>query len=186
MSELKLVIVGGGGVGKSALTIQFLQNHFITQYDPTIEETYRKQVTVDAKTYVLNILDTAGQEDYSAMREQYMKTGEGFLLVYSIVSRSSFEEIDDLRDQILRVKDASLVPTVLVGNKSDLADDRVVEVSEGQNLAKTFQCTFIETSAKTRNNVEECFHALVREVVKMRELNQQTQPKKKKKRCSIL
>ncbi|KAJ5067877.1 ras-like protein rasb [Anaeramoeba ignava] len=186
MSELKLVIVGGGGVGKSALTIQFLQNHFITQYDPTIEETYRKQVVVDAKTYVLNILDTAGQEDYSAMREQYMRTGEGFLLVYSIISETSFSEIEDLRDQIVRVKDQSIFPMVLAGNKYDLNDDRIIESKRGEELAKTFQCPFIETSAKTKHNVEECFHALVREIVKMRETNQQSKPKKKKKRCSLL
>ena len=68
MTEYKLVIVGGGGVGKSALTIQLIQNHFIDEYDPTIEDSYRKQVTIDEETCLLDILDTAGQEEYSAMR----------------------------------------------------------------------------------------------------------------------
>lgn len=70
MTEYKLVIVGGGGVGKSALTIQLIQNHFIDEYDPTIEDSYRKQVTIDEETCLLDILDTAGQEEYSAMRDQ--------------------------------------------------------------------------------------------------------------------
>ena len=79
------------GVGKSALTIQFIQSHFVDEYDPTIEDSYRKQCPIDSEPALLDVLDTAGQEEYSAMREQYMRTGEGFLLVYSITSRNSFE-----------------------------------------------------------------------------------------------
>uniref|UniRef100_A0A673JJ57 HRas proto-oncogene, GTPase n=1 Tax=Sinocyclocheilus rhinocerous TaxID=307959 RepID=A0A673JJ57_9TELE len=75
MTEYKLVVVGAGGVGKSALTIQLIQNHFVDEYDPTIEDSYRKQVVIDGETCLLDILDTAGQEEYSAMRDQYMRTG---------------------------------------------------------------------------------------------------------------
>ena len=77
MTEYKLVIVGGGGVGKSALTIQLIQNHFIDEYDPTIEDSYRKQVTIDDETCLLDILDTAGQEEYSAMRDQTCAPARG-------------------------------------------------------------------------------------------------------------
>ena len=76
----KLVVVGAGGVGKSALTIQLIQNQFMEEYDPTIEDSYRKQVVVDKEACHLDILDTAGQEEYSAMKDQYMRTGEGFLI----------------------------------------------------------------------------------------------------------
>ena len=72
----KIVVVGGGGVGKSALTIQLIQNQFVTEYDPTIEDSYRKQVTIDEETCLLDILDTAGQEEYSAMRDQVGARGE--------------------------------------------------------------------------------------------------------------
>jgi small GTP-binding protein len=75
---------------------------------------------------LLDVLDTAGQEEYSAMREQYMRTGEGFLLVYSITSRESFEEITTFQQQILRVKDKDYFPMVVVGNKSDLEHERKV------------------------------------------------------------
>jgi len=78
MTEYKLVIVGGGGVGKSALTIQLIQNHFIDEYDPTIEDSYRKQVTIDDETCLLDILDTAGQEEYSAMRDQVACARQGW------------------------------------------------------------------------------------------------------------
>jgi len=166
MTEYKLVIVGGGGVGKSALTIQLIQNHFIDEYDPTIEDSYRKQVTIDEETCLLDILDTAGQEEYSAMRDQYMRTGQGFIMVYAITSRSSFDEIASFREQILRVKDKDKVPMILVGNKCDLETERQVTTGEGQDLSKSFGCPFFESSAKTRVNVEECFYELVREIRK--------------------
>jgi len=164
MTEYKLVIVGGGGVGKSALTIQLIQNHFIDEYDPTIEDSYRKQVSIDEETCLLDILDTAGQEEYSAMRDQYMRTGQGFMLVYAITSRSSFDEIASFREQILRVKDKDKVPMVLIGNKCDLETERQVTTGEGQDLSKSFGCPFYESSAKTRINVEESFYELVREI----------------------
>jgi len=164
MTEYKLVIFGGGGVGKSALTIQLIQNHFIDEYDPTIEDSYRKQVTIDDETCLLDILDTAGQEEYSAMRDQYMRTGQGFLCVYSITSRSSFDEIGSFREQILRVKDKDHVPMIVVGNKCDLVHERQVTSQQGQDLARSFGCPFLETSAKSRVNVEESFYQLVREI----------------------
>ncbi|XP_021563549.1 GTPase HRas isoform X2 [Carlito syrichta] len=149
MTEYKLVVVGAGGVGKSALTIQLIQNHFVDEYDPTIEDSYRKQVVIDGETCLLDILDTAGQEEYSAMRDQYMRTGEGFLCVFAINNTKSFEDIHQYREQIKRVKDSDDVPMVLVGNKCDLAA-RTVESRQAQDLARSYGIPYIETSAKTR------------------------------------
>ncbi|KAF9873205.1 ras small monomeric GTPase [Colletotrichum karsti] len=164
LREYKLVVVGGGGVGKSCLTIQLIQSHFVDEYDPTIEDSYRKQCVIDEEVALLDVLDTAGQEEYSAMREQYMRTGEGFLLVYSITSRQSFEEITTFQQQILRVKDKDYFPMVVVGNKCDLEGEREVTRQEGEALAKSFGCKFIETSAKSRINVDKAFYDIVREI----------------------
>jgi GTPase KRas protein len=98
-------------------------------------DSYRKQCIVDEEVALLDVLDTAGQEEYSAMREQYMRTGEGFLLVYSITSRESFDEIRTFQQQILRVKDKDIFPMVVVGNKLDLASERKVSV-EGMSRSK--------------------------------------------------
>ncbi|MCP9262240.1 Ras-related protein R-Ras2 [Dirofilaria immitis] len=122
---LRLVVVGGGGVGKSALTIQFVQRHFVMDYDPTIEDSYTKQCFVDDDVCKLEVLDTAGQEEFSTMREQYLRSGNGFLLVFSVVDRNSFEEAIRLHKLILRVKDRDEFPIILVGNKADLGSDRL-------------------------------------------------------------
>jgi GTPase KRas protein len=101
-----------------------------------------------------------------------MRTGEGFLLVYSITSRNSFEEINTFYQQILRVKDQDNVPVIIVANKCDLEYERQVGVNEGRDLARHFGCKFIETSAKVRHNVDESFSGLVREI---RRYNKQQQ-----------
>lgn len=85
--------------------------------DPTIEDSHRKQVAVDGEVSMLDILDTAGQEEYESMQDQWFRTGEGFLMIYAITNKKSFLEISRLRDKILRIKDKSAVPMVLMGNK---------------------------------------------------------------------
>lgn len=164
LKDYKIVVVGGGGVGKSALTIQLIQSHFVDEYDPTIEDSYRKQCLVDNEQVVLDILDTAGQEEYLAMREQYMRTGEGFLLVYAINSKNSLDELQVFYEQIQRVKDSDTVPVIVVGNKSDLESERQVSYEEGMAFARSLNCPFYETSAKQRINVEEAFYGLVRSI----------------------
>ncbi|CAH8848211.1 unnamed protein product [Trichobilharzia szidati] len=165
MTEYKLVVVGAGGVGKSALTIQLIQNHFVEEYDPTIEDSYRKQVVIDGEICLLDILDTAGQEEYSAMRDQYMRTGEGFLCVFAVNNLKSYEDINQYREQIKRVKDADEVPMVLVGNKVDLTN-RSVCTNEAKMSANSYNIPYVETSAKTRQGVEDAFYTLVREIRK--------------------
>eukprot|EP00053_Salpingoeca_punica_P020435 m.211573 g.211573 ORF g.211573 m.211573 type:complete len:187 (+) comp18557_c0_seq1:134-694(+) len=165
MKEYKLVVLGSGGVGKSALTVQFVQGIFVEKYDPTIEDSYRKQVEVDGHQCMLEILDTAGTEQFTAMRDLYMRNGQGFVLCYSITSQSTFNDLQDLREQIIRVKDVPDIPLVLVGNKCDLEDERVVGKDQGNSLAKVFNnCAFLEASAKSKINVNEIFYDLVRQI----------------------
>jgi GTPase KRas protein len=182
----KLVVLGDGGVGKTALTIQLCLNHFVETYDPTIEDSYRKQVVIDDQPCVLEVLDTAGQEEYTALRDQWIRDGEGFLLVYSISSRSTFERVERFRDQITRVKDTDLVPLMLVGNKCDKITEREVSREEGMNMARKLKCEFIESSAKTCVNVERAFYTVVRMIRSNRDGGKGEKKNKKRKNCIIL
>jgi len=189
-SAFRVVLVGEGGVGKSCLTIQFITEKFVEEYDPTMEDSYQKQVTVDGEECLLDIFDTAGQEDFSAVRDQYMRTGDGFLCVYSIILLPSFASVRAFHEHILRVKDQDKLPFILVGNKCDLESERVVSKEEGERLSHELNCRFLETSAKTRQNVCEIFHELVREIKKWRAERKEEEPvintKTKKSKCFIL
>ncbi|PWA30271.1 hypothetical protein CCH79_00015778, partial [Gambusia affinis] len=193
--RFKLVVVGGGGVGKSALTIQFIQ----VDYDPTIEDSYTKVCTVDGKETRLD--NTAGQEEFGAMREQYMRSGEGFLLVFALNDRGSFHEVQKFHTQILRVKDRDDFPMVLVGNKADLEQHRVVRRGspslfgalgeppssinpppsgisreDAQAFARENKIYYMEASAKNRYHVDEAFMELVKIIRRFQEMESPPPP----------
>ena len=104
MKETRIVVMGAGGVGKSALTLQFVKNVFVQTYDPTIEETYQKLLDIDGQQCLVEILDTAGTEQFMALKELYMKSGHGFILVFSLSQLASVNELGPLREQIVRMK----------------------------------------------------------------------------------
>ncbi|XP_028162498.1 ras-related protein M-Ras-like isoform X2 [Ostrinia furnacalis] len=157
--SVKLVVVGDGGVGKSAITIQFFQKLFVTDYDPTIEDSYIQHTEVDGQWCILDVLDTAGQEEFSAMREQYMRKGDGFLLVYSVTDQQSYENIRHFHTQILRVKDRESYPMLVAANKVDLVHVRAVSEEAGRELARQLGAPYIETSAKEPPlNIDAAFH----------------------------
>lgn len=185
--EYKIVIMGGGGVGKSALTTMYICNNFVKEYDPTIEDSYRKQIVVDGEVALLDILDTAGQDEYSAMRDQYISFGKGFVLAYSITSRISFDEASCFHESILRAKDADYVPMVLCATKSDLEGERVISREEGLCLAASYKCPFFETSAKKHMNIDETFDELVRVMRReeQREMEQEDGSSSEKKRRGL-
>eukprot|EP00842_Homolaphlyctis_polyrhiza_P006783 jgi/Hompol1/7105/HPOL_004005-RA len=199
MTLYRLVVLGDGGVGKTALTIQLCLNHFVETYDPTIEDSYRQQVVIDGTPCILEILDTAGQEEYTALRDQWIRDGEGFLLCFSITSRSTFERLERFKDQIERVKDVDHlrhpVPMIVVGNKCDRIHDREVSFAEGVNLAHHLRCDYIETSAKTSQNVERAFFTVARLIRQQRnaehssshaDAKKNQQQQKKDKGCLVL
>jgi len=160
-AEYSFVIVGTGSVGKSAITVRFIQGSFVERYDPTIEDCYLKQVDVDGVPCVLDIMDTAGQENYKALRDSYMKKGQGFLLVYAVTTPISFTAAQNIHKEILRIKEGQPdIPIVLVGNKID--QDREVKTAEAEGWAKQVGAGYIETSAKTNQNISEAFFMLVR------------------------
>ncbi|CAF0900260.1 unnamed protein product [Rotaria sp. Silwood1] len=167
MADYIVCVFGSGGVGKSCLTMQFVQGIFMPKYDPTIEDVYKTSIEIDEKTYALEIFDTAGTDEFSAMKDLYIKDSHGFLLVYSITSQATFNDIQGYYDRIINVKDIDThgpPAIVLVGNKIDLEKDRVISREAGQALARKWKCNFLETSAKDRANVIEVFYDLVRQI----------------------
>ncbi|KAI0639160.1 ras protein [Trametes polyzona] len=161
MDSWRVAVLGDGGVGKTALAVQFTLNCFVETYDPTIEDAYRKQLVVDNRMCFVEVIDTAGQEEYATLRDQWVREGQGFILVYSIASRATFERLDVFRQAMLKVKRQKPV-FMLVGNKCDKQYEREVSREEGAALARQFGCEFLETSAKTAHNVERLFTSLVR------------------------
>ncbi|KAI8869538.1 ras-domain-containing protein [Ramicandelaber brevisporus] len=163
--KFSLVVVGSGGVGKSAITLSFVKHQFIEVYDPTIEDCYSKTVTIDNRNCALEITDTAGQEEYRGLwGDSVMRLGHGFICVYSITKRNSLEELIAIRNQIERAKEDNPYGIIIVGNKLDLAHEREVSAEEGRMFAESVGAMFMESSAKERINIDETFTALVRQV----------------------
>jgi len=185
MDNWRVAVLGDGGVGKTALAVQFTLNCFVETYDPTIEDAYRKQLVVDNRMCFVEVIDTAGQEEYATLRDQWVREGQGFILVYSIASRATFDRLEVFRQSMRRVKRGDPI-FMLVGNKCDKTYEREVSKEEGAALARQFGCEFIETSAKTAQNVERLFMNLVRSLRQTRNIERgtptPTKPIKERKR----
>ena len=165
MPDISVVVLGHGAVGKSCIAIQYVQGHFVDKYDATIEDIFRKPAEIDGQPVVLSIVDTAGQDAFGEMRDRYMKRGQGFLLVYSISDQESFQQLKRIYARLQRAKDnTTSIPCVVVGNKLDLAAQRAVSQEEGRLLAAHAKCPFVEISAKNREQVDELFKMLVRNI----------------------
>ncbi|CAI2181260.1 18240_t:CDS:2 [Funneliformis geosporum] len=182
----KVIMVGSGGVGKSALTLQYMYGDFVEEYDPTKADSYRKKISLDGQECQIDILDTAGQEEYAAIRDNYYRSGEGFLCVFSICEYESFAHTQDFRDQISRVLDDDSIPFILVGNKADLAQIRKVSEEEAKNRAREWNCSYYETSAKTRLNVNEVYTDLMRKIKSRKDANKEKENKVRRSRCVCL
>ncbi|KAJ4456934.1 putative Ras-related protein Rap-1 [Paratrimastix pyriformis] len=181
----KITVLGSGAVGKSSIVVRYSRGSFTDIYDPTIEDMCTKQDEFDGKACVLEILDTAGQEEYSTMREQYMQSGQGFILVYTITSAQSLDTLREMRNKIYSVKqkpDTCMIPMVVVGNKTDLEDERAVSTEDGKKFAESIHAGFIECSAKANLKIRDVFEEIIRRVN-----NSEFRPQPpKKKACTIL
>jgi len=166
MRYFNVVVLGAGGVGKSALTVRFVQDVFLENYDPTIEEAYRRVVEIDGVRTSLEVLDTAGAEQFTALKELYIKSGQGFVLVFSLTQEASLREVDNLRQQIYRIKGGDTsIPIFVVGTKLDLVSEREVSRNTIQSLVARWGIPFYETSAKRNWHVSDVFQDLVKEML---------------------
>ncbi|PVU94693.1 hypothetical protein BB561_002366 [Smittium simulii] len=146
-SEFTIALLGEARVGKSALTIQFLQQHFISSYVPTIEDEYRTECQLKTGNVCVKIIDTAGQEEYS------------------LSSRTSFLEMNYYYN-LIESCDLLYLPLTIIGNKTDLKESRKIDYKEAKNLARKWNADYIETSAQTLPSVEKAFYELLYKIEK--------------------
>ncbi|KAJ4458011.1 putative ras small GTPase [Paratrimastix pyriformis] len=165
MHTFKIAVIGPGAVGKSALTLRYVRGIFVKDYDPTIEDFYRRVVTVDGKNCCLDILDTAGQDDFIPLRSTWMRGRDGFFFIYAVNDQFSFDEIKQFHQTLVEAYvDGVRPPLVLIGNKADLKDQRQISYEVGLEYARSIGADFVETSAKTGDGIEQSFERLIREM----------------------
>ncbi|XP_046387271.1 GTP-binding protein Di-Ras2 isoform X2 [Ischnura elegans] len=202
-NDYRVVVFGAGGVGKSSLVLRFVKGTFRESYIPTIEDTYRQVISCNKNICTLQITDTTGSHQFPAMQRLSISKGHAFILVYSVTSRQSLEELRPIWDAIRETKGAELsgIPVMLVGNKCDEGEGegggaREVRTDEGEAEAQRWGCNFMETSAKTNHNVKELFQELLN-MEKNRNISLQLDSKKKgkgggggkgkmKEKCSVM
>ena len=166
-----MAVIGKGVVGKSSLTYRFINYKLPQGHDPTIEDRYKTNTTINNQLYSIEILDTAGEDDYQNMMDMWINFGEGFLLVFALNDKESFSLLRSKRERILKGKHGQKTPMLLVGNKNDLKD-RQVQFSEAKQLADLWGIEYIETSAKTNTNCIVIFEKLAAQIA-----NSRIQPK---------
>lgn len=161
--QIKLLMIGDSGVGKTCLLLRYANDSFSPTFITTIGIDFKiKNITLDDKKVKLQIWDTAGQERFRTITTSYFRGAEGILLVYDVTDRASFNSIRNWVGQIQQHADVN-VSKILVGNKCDMSDDRVISTEEGQKLADEYGIQFFETSAKSSVNVDSGFIAIARE-----------------------
>ncbi|KAG0228421.1 GTP-binding protein [Actinomortierella wolfii] len=177
----RIALLGSRAVGKSSMTIQFVENVFVDSYYPTIENTFTKTITHQGQEYTAEIIDTAGQDEFSIFNGRHALDIHGYILVYSVTSKLSFDMIKIIRDKILNFTGTDWVPIVIVGNKSDLHAQRQVTTEEGEELAALWNCQAVEASAKHNENIARVFELMIGEIEKST-----VAPTEEKKECIIL
>ncbi|CAK4652516.1 hypothetical protein LEN26_012499 [Aphanomyces euteiches] len=164
---LHVSVLGSGGVGKSALTLRFVKDYFVRDWDPTIEDAYRKTMDVSNQLCMLEILDTAGQDDFESLRPAWMMGKDGYIFVYAMDSRASLYELQAFFELHLQINEMKkpLPPIIMVANKKDLVEQDPskcqVTSEEGRRVARSYNAVYIETSALTGTNVNAVFEQFV-------------------------
>lgn len=164
--QRKIAIMGFRSVGKSSLTLQFVEGKFVDSYDPTIENTFTKTVKFRSQDYFLKLIDTAGQDEYSIVPSTYSMDIHGYILVYSITSTKSFDVVKVIYEKLLDMTGKGNMPIVLVGNKTDLHMERTVSYEDGKAVADSWNGAFLEASAKENQSVQEIFQTILLQIEK--------------------
>jgi len=170
----KLLLIGDSGVGKSCLLLRFADDTYTESYISTIGVDFKiRTIELDGKTIKLQIWDTAGQERFRTITSSYYRGAHGIIVVYDVTDNESFNNVKQWLHEIDRYA-CENVNKLLVGNKSDLTAKRVVSTEQGKEFADSLGIEFLETSAKTAQNVEQAFLTMASQI-KARMKTQPTQ-----------
>ncbi|KAJ5077840.1 ras-like protein [Anaeramoeba ignava] len=164
----RIVIVGDSSVGKSSLTRRFLNNSIEVEN----EQISKKILKIENQEIMIEVIDTMGQEEFRSVRDKYYTIGDGFVVVYSILSSTSLNEAEKIIKYIKRAR-RILPPLILVENKIDLEEERIVPQTEGEELAKKFSVLFGQLSAKNGIGVDDCFQNLIEEIIQKKTIKEQ-------------
>jgi len=160
----KLLLIGDSGVGKSCLLLRFADNTYTDSYISTIGVDFKiRTLDIDGKTVKLQIWDTAGQERFRTITSSYYRGAHGIIVVYDVTDKVSFNNVKQWLGEIDRYACQS-VNKLLVGNKADLVEKKVVDFNEAKEFADSLGISFLETSAKSAQNVDEAFLTMTRQI----------------------
>ena len=175
-----MTIIGKNSTEKSKITYKFIDPE---EDDPTIIDRYSTYLNIDGKYYKIEILDTAGEDDYKNMLDMWISLGEGFLLVFSVDNKESFEYIKIRYEVIKKMKDKDK-PAILIGNNNNCPDnERKVSFNEANQLANSWGVDYFEVSSENGFNVKEVFKLLAQKIIQFKEKQKQ---KTKEKKCHII
>ncbi|ETE69207.1 GTPase RhebL1, partial [Ophiophagus hannah] len=151
--------------GKTSLAHQFIDGEFLECYDPTVESTYNKMLMVGKDEFHLQLVDTAGQDEYTILPHSFIIGIHGYVLVYSVTSLRSFQVVKSLHSKLHESRGKTRMPVVLVGNKADLSlESRQVKTDEGRKLADSWGAVFLESSAKENQMTQGIFTKVIEEI----------------------
>lgn len=172
--SFKILTLGESCVGKTSILLRYTENSFIQTHLLTIGIDFKtKYITMNKKKIKLKLWDTAGQEKFRTLTQQYYKNADGILLIFDIKDRSSFDKIHSWMEQIQYNTPNNQMPIVLVGNKCDCKEkERTVKLEEMEKIANEYGVSYFETSALTNKNINECFTCLCELIVKNKQITE--------------
>ena len=191
LNKINLITLGDMSVGKTCYILKFTEDFFQPIHLSTIGIDFKKKkVTINNKNYTVFFYDTTGQERFRSIALNIVKNADGILLMYDITERDSFKAISEWMNSIKQIKQKDF-PIILIGNKCDLEENRIISKEEGEELAKKYNIDFFETSNKEGINIEESALKLINKTIEYKKLNEDINSlalKRKngneKKRCS--
>lgn len=165
--EIKIGMFGGGGVGKTCITLRYLKGEFTEGYIPTIEDEFSKVVEINNQTISLIVIDTAGQDDFTEIRFNYYRQVQGFVFVFDISNPQSIEDLKTIYEDVKTTLDDE-VKCVVAANKADLRDEGksdLVSTDDYKSIETELKTKIFETSAKTNLNIDDLFAYIVKQLL---------------------